>query len=72
MIIFLQYNMVYVNNGNFYVELADIGKATEKAVGEALSKSGEFLGHLTYNGGVFCSSRTACLGMAEDILVFVN
>ena len=45
--IFLQSDMVYVNNGDFYDELADIGKATEEAVGQALSESGEFLGCLT-------------------------
>ena len=41
-------------------------------MGEALSKSGEFLGHLTDVGGIFGSSRTACLRMAGDILGFVN
>ena len=69
---FLQCDMVYVNNGNFYVELADLGKATGEAVGKALSKSGKFLGRLTDVGGIFCSSRTACLRMTGDILGFVN
>jgi hypothetical protein len=44
-----------------YEELSDIGKATERAVGEALSKSGEFLGCLTDVNGIFRNSRAACL-----------
>ena len=70
--IFLQCEMVYVNNGDFYDELANIGKTTEEAVGKALSESGEFLGCLTDVGGVFSTSKTACLGMARDILGFLN
>ena len=60
--IFLQCDMVYVNDGDFYDELADIGKATKEAIGQALSESGEFLGCLTDVGGVFSTSKTACLG----------
>ena len=69
---FLQCDMVYVNNRNFYVELAALGKATGETVGEALSKSGEFLCRLTDVGGIFCSSRTDCLRMAGDILGFIH
>ena len=58
---FLQYDMVYVNEASFYEELSDIGKATERAVGEALSEPGEFLGSLTDVDGIFRNSRAACL-----------
>ena len=69
---FVQYDMVYVNEVSFYEELSDIGKATERAVGEALSESGEFLGCLTDVNGIFCNSRAACLQLAAEILVFVG
>jgi hypothetical protein len=69
---FLQYDMVYINKVSFYVELSDIGHATEKAVGEAMSKSGEFLGSLTDVNGIFHSSKAACLRLAADIMAFVD
>ena len=45
--VFLQCDMVYLNNGNFHAELAALGKATKEVVDEALSKSREFLSSLS-------------------------
>jgi hypothetical protein len=69
---FLQYDMEFVNEADFYEELSILGKATRKAVDRVLSQSGEFLSCLTDVDGIFQSSKTACLQLAAHIMVFVN
>jgi hypothetical protein len=69
---FLQYDMEFVNEADFYEELCILGKATRKAVDSALSQSGEFLSCLTDVDGIFQSSKTTCLQLTAHIMVFVD
>ena len=69
---FLQYDMEFVNEADFYEELCILGKATRKAVDSALSQSGEFLSCLMDVDGIFQSSKTACLRLAANIMVFID
>ena len=69
---FLNYDVKFVDQPQFYLELTLLGRDTEDSLDRALSISTDYLYRLTDVDGVFQESKAACLRIAEDIMIFVN
>ena len=53
-------------------KLSKLGLTTEDSIDEALYESEEYLHNLNDVDDIFQESIIACLGIAEDIMAFVN